>query len=416
MTLHWFHIVTGAFSPMRSIGRYLALEGNVRVLAVQTLISQLGFGMFFVVWQPYILSRGVSVVGLGVIQSVINLTTAAGLIAWGALSDRYGRKPVILVSQACRVLSMAALILSGDFVFLLVFAFLMGFSSLFMVGNPARSALITESVGSESMATAFGTLMSIGQITNTVMASAGGYIAVTSGYSPILYTSLIGDAIGLLLLAIYLKETTGPKIVETEKSTRLFEKLRGFLMPEPGIGRLYLILLIMGLGYGTGYSLFYGTLVDNYGFTDFQLGLLSTAFNLSWGVSSIPLGKVSDRLGRKTMLLTSHAMALTTVLGFLSFRSFGAFLLFQAVSALDPAIWIPAWMALLAEVVPRERLSLVMGKIDAYSKLAGIPAPWIGGLLYSAYGFSAPLMVLLACLSISVAIVVSLKETRRQAN
>lgn len=401
---------------MRSIGRYLALEGNVRVLAVQTLISQLGFGMFFVVWQPYILSRGVSVVGLGVIQSVINLTTAAGLIAWGALSDRYGRKPVILVSQACRVLSMAALILSGDFVFLLVFAFLMGFSSLFMVGNPARSALITESVGSESMATAFGTLMSIGQITNTVMASAGGYIAVTSGYSPILYTSLIGDAIGLLLLAIYLKETTGPKIVETEKSTRLFEKLRGFLMPEPGIGRLYLILLIMGLGYGTGYSLFYGTLVDNYGFTDFQLGLLSTAFNLSWGVSSIPLGKVSDRLGRKTMLLTSHAMALTTVLGFLSFRSFGAFLLFQAVSALDPAIWIPAWMALLAEVVPRERLSLVMGKIDAYSKLAGIPAPWIGGLLYSAYGFSAPLMVLLACLSISVAIVVSLKETRRQAN
>ena len=401
---------------MRSIGRYLALEGNVRVLAVQTLISQLGFGMFFVVWQPYILSRGVSVVGLGVIQSVINLTTAAGLIAWGALSDRYGRKPVILVSQACRVLSMAALILSGDFVFLLVFAFLMGFSSLFMVGNPARSALITESVGSESMATAFGTLMSIGQITNTVMASAGGYIAVTSGYSPILYTSLIGDAIGLLLLAIYLKETMDPKIVETEKSTGLFEKLRGFLMPEPGIGRLYLILLIMGLGYGTGYSLFYGTLVDNYGFTDFQLGLLSTAFNLSWGVSSIPLGKVSDRLGRKTMLLASQAMALTTVLGFLSFRSFGAFLLFQAVSALDPAIWIPAWMALLAEVVPRERLSLVMGKIDAYSKLAGIPAPWLGGLLYSAYGFSAPLTVHLFCLLISVAIVVSLKETRKPAN
>ncbi len=400
---------------MRSIGKYLALEGNIRVMAIQTLISQLGFGMFYVIWQPYILSRGVSVVSLGLIQSVINLTTAAGLIAWGAISDRYGRKPVILVSHACRVLSMVALILSGDFAFLLVFAFLMGFSSLFMVGNPARSALITESVGSESMATAFSTLMSISQITNTVMASSGGYIAVTAGYAPILYISLIGDAISLLLLTIYLKETMDQKNVDARKSASLFEKLRNFLMPEPGIGRLYIILLILGLGYGTGYSLFYGTLVDNYGFTDFQLGLLSTAFNLSWGVSSIPLGKVSDRLGRKPMLLASLAIALTTVLGFLTFRSFGAFLLFQAISALDPALWIPAWMILLANVVPKQRLSLVMGKIDAYSKLAGIPAPWFGGLLYSAYGFSAPLTVHLVCLLISMAIVVSLKETRKSA-
>jgi MFS family permease len=126
---------------LQSLGKHLALEGNIRVMAVQTLISQLGFGMFYVIWQPYILSTGVSVVGLGVIQSVINLSTAAGLIAWGILSDRLGRKPVILVSNACRVLAMMALILSGDFAFLLVFAFFIGFSSLFMQGNPARSGL-----------------------------------------------------------------------------------------------------------------------------------------------------------------------------------------------------------------------------------------------------------------------------------
>jgi len=107
---------------MGSIARYLALEGNIRVMAVQTLVSGLGFGMFFVVWQPFILSTGVSVVDLGVIQSVLNLSSAAGLIAWGALSDRFGRKPVILVSQSCRLLAMAALIVSGEFPFLLAFA------------------------------------------------------------------------------------------------------------------------------------------------------------------------------------------------------------------------------------------------------------------------------------------------------
>jgi MFS family permease len=394
---------------MRSVAKYLALEGNIRVMAVQSLVSALGFGMFFVVWQPYILSTGVSVVDLGVVQSVINLSTAAGLIAWGFLSDRFGRKPVILVSQACRLLSMVALIVSGEFVFLILFAFLMGFSAMFMIGNPARSALITESVDSQSRATAFSTLMSIGQITNTVMASAGGYIAMTSGYTPILYACVAVDLLGLLLLAAFLRETR-EKPVEARPAGGLVAVLRDLFMPEPGIGRLYLMLIVAGFGYGTGYSLLYGILVDSYGLTELQLGLLSTAFNLTWGLSSVPVGKISDRFSRKTMLMASWAAGMITVTGFLLFRSFEAFLLLQVVSALDPVLWIPAWMALLSERIPSERLSTVMGKIDAYSKLAGIPTPWIGGLLYSAYGFTAPLTVHLGCMAIFGFLIFTFKE------
>jgi hypothetical protein len=51
-----------------------------------------------------------------------------------------------------------------------------------------------------------------------------------------------------------------------------------------------------------------------------------------------------------------------------------------------------------------------MGKIDAYSMLAGIPAPWLGGLLYSKFGFVAPLAVYLVCVIISAPIVFTLKE------
>ena len=397
-------------SRLRNFFAKLALEGNIRVLAVQTLISQLGFGMFYVIWQPYILSTGVRVVDLGVIQSVINLSTAAGLIIWGTMSDRLGRRPIILAAHACRLIAIVALLISGDFLFLLVFAFFMGFSSLFMQGNPARSALIAESVGDKSRATAFSVLMSISMIVNTVTASAGGWLAMTSGYTPIFYVCLVGEALGLLLMFAYLKETREPVEVDGEETGGIWEGIKGLLMLEPGMGRLYAILLVMGFGYSTGFSLFYGMLVDNYGFTELQLGLLSTAFSLTWGLSSIPIGRMSDRFGRKPMLMASWAMAIISIVGFIFSRSFEMFLLFEVVNGLDPSFWVPTWMTLISEKVPSERRSTVMGKIDATARLAGIPAPWLGGLLYSAYGFGAPLTVHLGCLMLSGLLIFTMKE------
>lgn len=378
----------------------LALEGNIRVLALQTLVSQLGFGMFYVIWQPYILSTGATVAELGLIQSVINLVTAAGLIFWGVLSDRLGRKPVILASNACRVAAMVSLLVSGKLVFLLVFAFFTGLSCLFLQENPAKNALVSESVGSEMRATAFSALMSISRITNTAVASAGGFIAVTVGYYPIFYLSVAGDIVGMLVMALFLDETRGSVRIEKKSMGGTFSKLRGYLTPEKGLLRLYVIAIVLGIGYSTTYSVFFGMLVDAYGLTEFQLGIMRTAFNLVAAVMLIPLGRLSDRFGRKPLLLVGWMTGLITVLGFLTSRRFELFVLFYATSALDWSFWRSAWMPLLSEKAPDESLSTVMGKLDSYGRLAGILTPWLGGLLYSTYGFGAPLMVHLACLFI----------------
>ncbi len=378
---------------MKSIREHLALEGNIRVLAVQTIVSQLGFGMLYVVWQPYILSAGISVVQLGVIQSVISLSTAAGLVTWGALSDRVGRKPVVLASNASRLVAMMALLVSGHHLFLLIFAFFVGFSSLFMQGNPARSALISESVDAGSRATAYSVLMAISQITNMVAASAGGYLAMVIGYYPIFYVCIAGDVIGLILLSLYVRETHRPQRVAGEKLS-FGTLLRRYLVPERKMLPFYFITMAMGFGYGTGYSLFNGALVTFFGFGTLQIGVMSTAFSLSWGVSSIPLGKLADRVGRKPMLLASCAFSMATNLGFILFHSFWAFVLFNVISALDPSFWVPSWVSLVSEKVSPSERSTALGKLDAYSRFAGIPAPYIAGVLYTAYGFEAPLLVL----------------------
>ena len=333
---------------MESLSRSLALEGNIRVLAAQTLISQLGFGMFYVIWQPYLLSTGIDIGQLGVIQTMINVSTGLGLLTWGYISDNYGRRPAVIASNACRVAAMAALIVSGNYYVLLVFAFLVGFTAMFMMGNPGRNALITESVDSAQRATAFSTILAFSQGTSTLVASAGGYIAVKAGYTPILYVTLAVDLIGLMLLYLFLEETHTPDPGD-RKAAPMGVRLREALLPEGMNAPLYAIMLTQGFGYAVAYSLFYGALTDYQGFTPLELGFMSTGFNLVWAVASIPLGKLSDRVDRKRMLMASVAVAYVTVAGFLLFRSVWAFVLFNGVSALDICFWMPSWTSLISE-------------------------------------------------------------------
>ncbi len=382
---------------MSSLSKYLALEGNIRVLALQTLVSQLGFGMLVVVWQPYILSLGLAVVDLGVVQSVINFSTAAGLFVWGPISDMFGRKKVMLLGHVSRVAAVLALLFSGNVVFLYVFAFFIGFSCLWQQMNPARTALIAESVGGARRATALATLMTISQGTSVIMASVGGYLAIVTGYWPIFALTIVGESIGIALMAVFVTET---HVTTGANGKDIGSRIIANLKPEKELIPMYVMMVVMGIGYGVGYSLFYGALTDSYGFTTLELGLMATASSLAWALGSIPGGKLSERFGARLGVLLSTASAMIATVGFILFRSFPAFLVFSVFNGLDPCLWIPNWMSIIAERVPVGVRSSILGKMDAYNRFAMIPAPYLGGLIYAAYGFTAPLLVHLACIFI----------------
>jgi MFS family permease len=207
-----------------------------------------------------------------------------------------------------------------------------------------------------------------------VMASVGGYIAIVSGYWPIFAVTVVCEAIGITIMLLFVRETHHTAGANRrEAGYRIILNLR----PEVEMMPIYLMMVVMGIGYGVGFSLFYGALTDNYGFTPFELGLMSTASSLAWALGSIPSGKLSERFGTRKMVLASMASALITVVGFILFRSFPAFLVFSIFNGLDPCCWIPNWTSIIAERAPvKVRASIC--KPDAHSRFAGIPAPSCG--------------------------------------
>jgi MFS family permease len=244
---------------------------------------------------------------------------------------------------------------------------------------------------------------------STLVASAGGWIALKMGYTPIFYIVLAGDIIGTLLLWRFIKETHQP-VPREKRSSSLMERISNALAPDGEQILLYIIMLTQGFSYGVAYSLFYGALSDTYGLTTLELGLMTTSFNLVWALDSIPLGKVVDKIGRIKGMQISLFMAFVTVIGFILFKRIEFFIVFNGLSAVDIGFWIPAYTSYVSEAVSKEKRSTVLGKLDAYGKIGSIPAPWIGGILYESYGFNAPLYVQAVIVIFSMFMVSRLKS------
>lgn len=352
-------------------------------MAIRSLITEVFFGMFYLVWQPRAIYLGATVPQLGLVQGVMTLSAALGSLLWGKLSDLWGRKPIIVVSVLLRITSLIFCFIAKDWIHLIGFRVFMGLSATWQQTNPAESALVTESVESSRIGTAVSVYMSIGLLASIVMASPGGYLALNNGYWIIFLSCIAAESFNTIYLSLRLEETLKKSPKTTVLRVNLYERLSEAFRFESELTPFYAINFIGSFSYGVSSSILYSLLVDALNFNTVQLGFMSTMLGLSWGLSQLPVGWLMDKYGRKMFLMLSEASNMIVMTGFILSREFPVFLILQVFSGLAHAMWIPAHLALFSEKVPSERRSMALGEISTYSLLIGVPAPYIGGIRVS---------------------------------
>jgi MFS family permease len=144
---------------------------------------------------------------MGFVMSAIGLGGFLGQLVMPALSDRVGRKPVVLLSFVATGLSIWLLSRTGADpvqLFALLFATtFFNFSMICMTVGP----LTAESVPGALTSTATGLVIGIGEVFGGGVAPAlAGYIAQHHGIENTLYLALGGVALGLVV-ALFLRET-----------------------------------------------------------------------------------------------------------------------------------------------------------------------------------------------------------------
>ena len=383
-------------------------------MAITSFLAGTSLSMTFAVWQPFVLSLGAPMSTLGLLESlggqsgiVTTLIQAVG----GWFSDRLGRKPLIALGSLTGVLGVSFYVLAAitdDWRWLLPGVTLLGAT---MVSGPAQNSLVAESSQANQRGMAYSVLAASSVAPGIFAPALGGFITDRWGFSPLFLLRLGLEGLCLLLILWLLQET-----VKQASGTISLSKLNGMLArmvaPPKKLRGLYWAAAADLFAWGLGGFLLYGMLSKTFGFTTFQLGLMSSLVSVVWTLSQLPIGRMIDRFGSKPFLAFSEVIGILVVVGWMFSTSFPAFALLEACWGLCGAAWLPAQMALLANSVPENQRGEAMGQLATFRGLVGFPAPYLGGLLYDHFGFRAPILANLVGLVVALALVViAVKET-----
>lgn len=136
------------------------------------------------------------------------------------------------------------------------------------------------------------------------------------------------------------------------------------------------------------------------GATPVQLGILFTVRQLTITAGSILGGVLSDRYGRRAVLLPSWILAAPVPLIFVAAPSWGWLL--PGIFLYDITIFgLPALNAYVADYTAPDRIASTFATLTAASSLALLFAPALGGLVAARWGIRASFALAFVCYTVS---------------
>lgn len=120
---------------------------------------------------------------------------------------------------------------------------------------------------------------------------------------------------------------------------------------------------------------------NEYHFSAFDMGMMSSLFALAQFVASPIVGRVSDKMGRKPILVWGLIIFALAEFVFAAASKLWLFDLSRVVDGLSAAMFVPTAMALAADITTKRQRAKVIGWLSASFSGGLMLGPGLGGLL-----------------------------------
>jgi MFS family permease len=409
-------------SPSGS-GPVLGLRANARQFALLVVINALVGGM---VGQertilPLLARDGFHLDGLAVAMTFVaafGITKAVTNLVAGALSDRYGRRPVLIAGWLVGLPVPILLIVAPDWVWVIAANVLLGVNQGLTWSTTVVMKVDLVGPARRGLATGLNEAAGYGAIALTALTT--GWIAASAGLRPAPFLLGIAYAVlGLGLSAAFVRETRGHVRAEAGETgaaraatVPFREAFWRTTFTEPSLSAASQAGFVNNLNDGMAWGIL-PVYFSAAGLGVAEIGVLAAAYPAVWAVAQIPVGAWSDRIGRKSLVVGGMLLQGAAIGLFAVTSGFGPWLVAAVGLGLGTAAVYPTLLAAVADVADPPWRASALGTYRLWRDLGfGVGAVLVGAL---ADRLGAPVAIgLVAALTASsgVVVLVRMRETR----
>lgn len=331
---------------------------------------------------------------IGLVVSIFGLTKAVTNLGMGALSDRIGRKPVIIIGSIISALGGVVIASANNFNGMLLGTALIGLGG----GSTFVGIMVsmTEAIPSQT-----GLVMGLFQLAayggSTFGTSLAGYLAVAYGLRQPFYALMVISAVGAIMGLLMIPETK--RFVEEEatetgssKSLSSFAKRLGPIYFAGFSSKIMDSLVIS----------FLPLFLTELGMNLERTVTIMSAFTLSWALLQPLTGYISDRLGRKRIIVVGLAGSVVSVLSLTITSDFNLLLISALILGVEAALFYTPLVAMVSDIAPPELEGTLIGSYRFFRDLGYFVGPILLGAIADSYGLTSIFYATSLCLFLAM--------------
>jgi MFS family permease len=350
------------------------------ILVVITFVDRIGGSLIFPFFALYLTSKfSVGMTDVGVLFATFSLSSFAGSTIGGALTDRFGRKGIIIFGLFASSMSALAMGLTNSFQMFFALALFVGILS--DVAGPAHQAMVADILPEDKRADGYGILRVAFNLSVVIGPAIGGLLAAKS-YLLLFVSDAAISLLTVVLISLFIPETK-PKAHADEPQPTVASSFAGYgrVLRDTAF-MLFLGAVMLQVFTYMNMNTTLGVFLRNeHGTSEWHYGML-----LSLNAAMVVLMQfpITRRIKNYPPMLM---MALGTVLYAIGFAMYGfvsAYFMFataMVIITLGEMIVSPVSQALIASFAPED----MRGRYMAVSGFSwGIPfavGPYLAGLI-----------------------------------
>ena len=377
-------VKTGLERVRKRASDFIRLERLLLLFTVVLALVAFGDSLYYSILAVFFQEFGIPVENIGFFISLFFLALSIVSIPAGFISDRVGRKLVITVSLIFLAFVVFGYSVAHTNLQMGILRLLHGASFAFIF--PIARAFVMDRTTEDNRGTVMGAYIFVLSLSQMAAPTIGGILRDTTGSFDVLFYIAAALTLGaaLFLIVVVRNFGTGFDVRKMKLPTRELIYNRAFM-----IMLLMFAMLFFGAGILIPVTSIYAT--QELGMSFSMLGFLFSVYALVYAISQLVAGALSDRFGRKNLLVYPlFIYAVGMLIAGLSVNALMFFVAYIFFVAVGNAPYSTVAYSLIGDEVSTELRGTASGAITTIQNASLVLGPLLGSALAGAFNLRVP--------------------------